>query len=634
MNKIDLDKLKYNTIDYIQDLSQNYLKEIIDILKYHYYETDSPLVDDHIYDIIEDYYINKYTNNLSIGYNILKIDSINKIKLPIYCGSLDKIKDKKSIDDFTNKYKGNYVVTDKLDGQSLEIEYKNNDVFIYTRGDGFIGRDVSHLKNYLNIPKNVGNNNFIIRAEFEMSESNFNKLFPDAKNARNVISGVLTRKNIDLNIVKHIDVICYNILNKEFNQQQQLNILRNFGFKVPSYIIVNDINIEFLTNYYKDRKSKSNYKIDGLVISENKYYHPLTGENPKHIKAFKLSNFEQSESESAVGIVQDIIWQESKYSVLKPVIHIKPVDICGVTISKVTGFNYKYILENKIGINSELLIIRSGDVIPHIIDIIKSTEPLLPNKKFILSESGIDAILIEESDNVKIKKILNFFKVLEVDSLSIGLITKIYNKGYIDIFKIINMKIEDFLIIDGFKNTLAEKIYNNIKVSLNNITLEKLVIASGCFGKDFGKKRIQSILSKIDITKTDYSFDELYYIIINIDGFSENLTNRFIDNFYKFSEFYLEINKYITINNKEKDKQINNLSNKLKGLNVLFTGFRDNELKKYIIENGGVYIDTLSSKINLLIVTNKEYNNKKVKLANQKNIKILTKEEFINEQNI
>ena len=72
-----------------------------------------------------------------------------------------------------------------------------------------------------------------------------------------------------------------------------------------------------------------------MVICCNKYFEVNEGENPKHIKAFKLSYDEQLNNDSTIAIVEDIVWQESKYGLLKPVIFIKPVDICGVTISTI-----------------------------------------------------------------------------------------------------------------------------------------------------------------------------------------------------------------------------------------------------------------------------------------------------------
>ena len=98
--------------------------------------------------------------------------------------------------------------------------------------------------------------------------------------------------------------------------------------------------------------------------------------------------------------------------------------------------------------DSKLLIIRSGDVIPHILKVIESTKPILPTKEYVLSESGIDAILVNETDDVKIKKIVNFFRVLKVDSLSIGIVKKLYNNNFDTIHKIINMEVSDLIFGD------------------------------------------------------------------------------------------------------------------------------------------------------------------------------------------
>lgn len=624
-----LSELKENTISYISTFTEEKLVKLILTLKYYYYDTNSPIVSDDIYDIIEDYCRNKYPSNL-IFYKIgssIKINRIGKTKLPFYMGSLDKIKPGNDlIEKFNKKYPGKYILSDKLDGQSLELEYKNSKWKIYTRGDGSIGQDVSHLVEYLKLPKNISD--ICIRAEFIISISKFKTLFPDAKNARNSISGLLTKKTVDPILIKEIDIVGTSVMYPTLKPLQQFLKLQEIGFKVPKYKIINYLNEDDLINYYKERKNNSIYTIDGIVITQNKIYDNIKSGNPKHSKAFKLDNQGQSNDESAIAVVKDVVWNPSRYNVLKPVIIIEPVNVCGVTISKVTGFNYKFIKENKIGKNSEVLIIRSGDVIPHIINIIKRKNPILPSINYHLSNSGIDAIADSEENESKIKKISNFFKVIGVESFSIGLVTRFYNNKFNTIQKIINMSMNDMILIEGIQERRAEIIYNNIHNALKNVPLKKLMTGSACFGKNFGERRIDSVLStKSDILNIE-SKKILYDIIINIPGFSENLTNKFIDGILKFKIFQESINEFINIKTTFIEK-INNNSDILSKENILITGFRDSDITELILNNGGEISKTLSKKVTMVIIKDKEYNNTKIEKAKKLNINILTKERFI-----
>ena len=46
------------------------------------------------------------------------------------------------------------------------------------------------------------------------------------------------------------------------------------------------------------------------------------------------------------------------------------MEIDGATVSRCSGYNYSYVFENEIGIGSQIRIIRSGEVIPKIIDVV------------------------------------------------------------------------------------------------------------------------------------------------------------------------------------------------------------------------------------------------------------------------
>ena len=72
--------------------------------------------------------------------------------------------------------------------------------------------------------------------------------------------------------------------------------------------------------------------------------------------------------------VIDVIWDPSMYGYLQPTVIIEPVEIEGSTISRATGHNAKFIKDNSIGVGSIIKIIKSGDVIPYILDVVKKTK--------------------------------------------------------------------------------------------------------------------------------------------------------------------------------------------------------------------------------------------------------------------
>ena len=101
-------------------------------------------------------------------------------------------------------------------------------------------------------------------------------------------------------------------------------------------------------------------------------------------------------------------------------VQIDPVVLGGAKIEYATGFNGKFIEDNKIGLGSLVKLIRSGDVIPHIVAVIQAAEqPRMPTVPYVWNDTHVDIMLKDKSQDstVKEKTIAGFFKVLDVEGL-------------------------------------------------------------------------------------------------------------------------------------------------------------------------------------------------------------------------
>eukprot|EP00960_Hanusia_phi_P011113 325674-Hanusia_phi.AAC.2 len=155
------------------------VKELVDLLilyDKHFHEIGEPLVSDLEYDALKDelYELdpkNKYFKKIG------EACITDKTKLPYYMGSLDKIKDdnEKGLNNFIKKYKGEYNISDKLDGISALLIKKDGKLNLFTRGDGTFGRDVSDiLKHIKYVPENLEEND-ALRGELIIPKSSWNK---------------------------------------------------------------------------------------------------------------------------------------------------------------------------------------------------------------------------------------------------------------------------------------------------------------------------------------------------------------------------------------------------------------------------------------------------------------------------
>jgi NAD-dependent DNA ligase len=96
----------------------------------------------------------------------------------LFYGFIRKIKpDNNLLDKWVKKFKGPYVLSDKLDGISALIVNKNNKSYMYSCGDGEYGQDISHLIKLLKLDVSELPEDICIRGELIMSKKDFERQF-------------------------------------------------------------------------------------------------------------------------------------------------------------------------------------------------------------------------------------------------------------------------------------------------------------------------------------------------------------------------------------------------------------------------------------------------------------------------
>ena len=284
----------------------------------------------------------------------------------------------------------------------------------------------------------------MIRGELIVSKKNWEIIkakYPDFSNPRNFVSGIISRKEQNKELISYLDFIGYEYITEEpILIEDQMIKIQEKGLKCVTYKKFTEISNESISKYLLKRRENGDYEIDGVIICHNKkkYKRPdgITRKNPEYAKAFKMILDEQN----AETLVKSIVWTPSMYGVIKPVIHISEVTIEGVKINKVTGNNANFILHNtiggKIGPGAKLLITRSGGVIPKVIKVITPYEHddknCLYNGDFVWNSTNVDIILTNPMDNdiVKKKRLEHFFKSINVNYMKEGIIDKLYKNGY------------------------------------------------------------------------------------------------------------------------------------------------------------------------------------------------------------
>lgn len=347
-------------------------------------------------------------------------------------GSLDKIHFPKEIP-WTE-----YTITAKLDGSTCVAYYVNGKlVLALTRGNGEIGIDRTEkyqkiVESYnLTIPTDFTG---AIRGEIVFTNAGWERYklkYPDAKLPRNVSTGLFMGDDItdDLKYVSYIPYKvhgCTERYSESFKEYSDvLNFLEFCHFpKIPRHKILVSENAtdEVIQALFSNLFAgwSQTLPLDGLVLN-----HGIKRHSNGFIEYTDIAfKFQAEEKETEVINVE---WNLSKNNIMIPVIITKPVFLSGAEVSRCTGFNYKFILENKIDSGATIKMMRSGEVIPSCTEVIKPADKLtIPTKCPICgAELAVDGVHLRcinaDCPNIKTAQMKEWLQVIGVrDILGVG----------------------------------------------------------------------------------------------------------------------------------------------------------------------------------------------------------------------
>ena len=602
-----ISSLTENSID---SMDVDTLTKIIRVCNKAYHAEGVSLVGDDFYDHCKDVLLEKDPTN-SILSEVGSNCKTDKVTLPFWMGSMDKIKnDVNALDKWIKTYGNEVIITDKLDGISALCIKRTDKFSLFTRGNGYEGQDITKIIPYIRgLEKAEGD--FIVRGELIMTKTNFKDLIEKEviksdSNARNVVAGVINSKNPKRDILERVDFVAYELIDDQsessllltpFEQLSRMQLICKLN--IANTISTKTLDIECLTSILKNRKKESVYEIDGIVVYQEGKNERNTSGNPSYAFAFKLP------TEVATVVVTNIQWNVSKDKYLNPVVCFEPVYLNGVTINKASGFNAKFIVDNKINTGAQINITRSGEVIPHIENVeIPSDSPGLPkNVEYYWNATNVDILLKGDNNESKFKSFENMIRKLEVYGLGGGMLKKLYDNEINCLDKLMKVNKGDLLKIPNIKEKSANNILVAIEDMKQKLSIKKLMVASNIFGRGIGPKLIESIMKKYP----DILIDKTITIndLIRIDGIERKTATLFHDNIDKFNEFihnnhleeYVSTSKETNIVEDKAPK-----TTKLKDHVFVFSGFRNDSLEKSIKENGGSVENSMKRNVTHLIV--------------------------------
>lgn len=567
-----------------------------------YYDTDEKIITDSEFDLLADNGLEMDAVSQTINFR-KKVDHFQPM------GSLKKIKTEKDYLNFCPE--GTEIkISPKLDGNSIElIVVDGKFAQAITRGNGFIGNDVSDKVQHCNIIHNVipDQKHYSLKCEAIMKKE-YQKDYD--RNIRNVVAGLLNRKTAKPEELAKIDIIPF--IDLDFTKTKHL-----------SY--------NHLENGYAKKKEAFPYDIDGIVVEIINPIHEEKDELlPENIKALK---FNKEGVDAEIGKIE---WGLGKHAKLTPVIVLKEaVEIDGTMVQRVTASNWSLLVAAGLGVGAKVQVIKSGDIIPYISKVVKKsgiiTVPECPVCGSIgeLNKSKIQMICSNPDCKGKnLIKLQHIFKVFDLDYISDATVKNLYEKGFVrTIDHFFRLTKGEICGIPGFGVSKATNIVHKLKnVELTEAQVLKCAMIQGI--SESNGQRIIDFFGSIE--NFLYQEVDFAYNYSDIDGFADKTGQTIIDNHQKFVDTYETLKKYITIKSNKK------IQKNEEAPKIVFTGkcekYNRKELTNILKDQGYDVQKNINKQTQVLLLADINSSSSKAKKARDMGITILTYDGFFSEE--
>ncbi len=375
----------------------------------------------------------------------------------------------------------NFIIMPKLDGIAGRLE----EGVLSTRGDGVNGENISHRLPLIDYRKENYNGELVI------TDGNFDRIVEyklmtrkdgsTYKNSRNAISGIMNSE-YDFHWTESWKPV-------EFIGYEDINVITTLG----------DIEKHIETI----REGSSDIPTDGFVVkvADDEYAESLgyTSHHYKHSIALKEA------SNTIETTLLDVEFQQAR-SHIGMVGILEPVELGGVTISRVSLHNMDIVNNLELCVGDKVEIKRAGEVIPHIVKVVEKSKDRVEIACHECPACGGDVELEGQfwkcqnktCGGQAINQIVSSASKLGIKGIAKGTITKLCDANYIfSIVDLLNLDRNDELL-NVFK--VGSKSYENFFKELERIKSvdmpDYLIFGAwgiDGFGRNFYKKIFKSI---------------------------------------------------------------------------------------------------------------------------------------------
>lgn len=602
---------------------------------------------------------------------------VTTIKLPVFMSSLDKLKnDPKLLARWARAYPGPYHLRVKLDGMSVlywrdarsdagsDTHAGGTSYHLASRHEGTVGGDMGdRLFPYLRLPPLRAGE--LVRGELIVPKAVFDARHrgEGRQSIRACIAGLVGSKaHFDEGLARDVHFVAYEFMpspTEALPFSQQLAKLRRRGFPHVVDVVATPgpLTMEFLESTFRAWRADHPYEMDGVVFSNDAVHAREAGRNPKYALAFKMDCEDQMADTEVVAVH----WNPSRFGVLCPQIEVRPVRIAASTYTYCSGKHARFIVDAGIGPGARVRIIRANDVIPDVQAVLAAAPGggALPDG---VPFHWVSDVLIAEdapSEERAVQVIVHFWAHLGAQHFSDKSVRKLYDAGFKTLRQWVDMRAADIEGLPGVQARTAAKWVQSMQAALGEATLDRVLNASSVFGRGVGSRRLKWVFDALfkgrpnqgnpDVDPLVFfrlGDTELHDALTAVDGIGKEVAAQVLAARGAAREFwdatFPEDWQAVILDNTRRvfgkgvggdggvqvdgDAQDGDAC---KDLVVLMTGFRDDDLKNFIVRGGGAVAATFNKKVNLVLVKTEGTKNGKTDRAKREGIPVQTADAFL-----
>lgn len=391
-----------------------------------------------------------------------------------------------------------YVAELKIDGLSVSLHYDNGLLTVgATRGDGSTGDDVTqNVKTIRTIPLRLKKDappHAEVRGEVFLSRTQFARINAELEmqgektfaNARNSASGTLRMLDSAIVASRRLDMFPYDVFRGR--QKMFATHWENFewcernGFNVnPHRALCKGFDeIVAFINKIEPQRDAFDYEIDGVVVKVNSTAlqdeFGATNKSPRWAIAYKYPA--RQATTKLLGIEVSV----GRTGALTPIALLEPTLLAGTTVGRASMHNEDEIKRLDIKIGDTVLIEKSGEIIPQVLQVITSKrdgserEFEFPYKcpvcRFDAVRPEGEAVrrCVNPDCPAKIKGRLAYFasrRAMDIEGLGDVLIHTLVDNGMVnDVAELYQIKLDDISNLERKGDKSARKLIDQIEAS-------------------------------------------------------------------------------------------------------------------------------------------------------------------------